>query len=190
MSSKLSLKEELFNFFHSRNIHHSSSLNVIKFIKTVSSQIHFSSSHHGAAHRQAQPAGDDELRLCRVHQPEEVGHLKLGVGQRNRLFEELNRSLQISPLDFDRSQRFVGELALVVDLDGALDVLGGLCDVALPLELDEAAVDEDVGVVRVDLNGAIVVRIGLFKLLLIAQNLKESLKSLSNVFLASFKMLY
>ena len=131
-------------------------------------------SHHRAADGQAQSAGDDELRLCGVHQPEEVRHLKLGVCKRNGLFEELDGSLQIAALDFDRAQRFIGELALVVDLDGAFDVLGGLGDVALPLELNEAAVDENVGVVRVDLRRAIVIRIGLFKLLLIAQNLKKA----------------
>ena len=120
-----------------------------------------------------QPPGDDDLSLGRVQHPEEMGHLQLGVGQRDGLLEKLDGPLQVPALDLQRAERLVGELALVVDLDGALDVLLGLGDVAAPLEVDEAAVDEDVGVGRVGLHGALVAGVRLLELLLITQNLEK-----------------
>jgi len=82
-----------------------------------------------------------------------VGHLQLSVGQRDGLLEKLDGALQVAALHLERAERLVGELALLVDLDGALDQLGRLVDVAAPLQLDEAAVNEDVGVGRVGLRG-------------------------------------
>jgi len=44
----------------------------------------------------------------------------------------------------------------------------GFGDIALPLELDETAVNQDVSVAGVDLHSAVVIGVGLFIILLIA----------------------
>ena len=130
-------------------------------------------SEDRARHLNAESSGDDDLSLGRVQHAKQVGHLQLGVGQRDGLLEKLDRPLQVASLDLQGAQRLVGELALVVKLDGALDVLLGLGDVASPLEVDEAAVNKDVGVGRVGLHGALVARVSLFELLLVTQNLEK-----------------
>ena len=72
---------------------------------------------------------------------------------------------------FDGAEGLEGELALGVELDGVRDEARGLVDVALPLQLQQAAVHEGRGVGRVALHGPAEVVVGLLELLLVAQHL-------------------
>lgn len=105
--------------------------------------------------------------LCRggVPQAEQVGHLQLGVGERDGLVEQLAGALQVGPLDLDGAERLVGKLALLTDLQRLGDELHRLCDVALGLESHEAPVNQEVGVAGVHLHPGLVKLICLVKLL-------------------------
>ena len=87
------------------------------------------------AKRKSKSACYDELRFCGVHQTEQMSHFEFCVRQRNCFLEKFDSSFQISSLYFDGAEGLVGKLALVVDGDGFLDVLGRGGDIALPLEL-------------------------------------------------------
>ena len=100
-----------------------------------------------------------------VPQPVQVGHLKLGVGQRDRLVEQLAGALQVAALDLDCAESLVSKLTLLIDLQRLGDELHRLANVALGLKGHEAPVDQEVGVAWVHLHAGLVELVSFVKLL-------------------------
>ena len=113
----------------------------------------------------AKLGADRDLGSGGVPQPVQVGHLQLGVGQRDRLVKQLAGALQVSALHLDGAERLVRKLALLINLQRLGDELHCLGDVALGLQGHEASVDQEVGVAGIHLHAGLVEIISLVKLL-------------------------
>ncbi len=82
-----------------------------------------------------------------------------------KLFQKCRKKIVLAQILIEYSITITERRALP---NSSFQIFNGFGDIALPLELDETAVNQDVSVAGVDLHSAVVIGVGLFIILLIA----------------------